>query len=176
MTGVIGMFVVIACAATLHPAGRKVETARDAAVGLEPLAGHLASVLFGGGLLGAALLAAAILPLSTAYSVSEARGRPAALDDTFGQAPFFYGVYWSVVGVGAAVVLIPRLPLVGILFVTQVLNAVLLVPLLVVMVKMGRDETVMGEHRNGRVAQTLAYCAAGLVVLALAGLAAATFI
>ena len=71
----IGAFVVIACAGTLHATGRPIDDARDAAVALEPLAGNLASTLFGAGLLGAALLAAAVLPLSTAYSVSEAFGQ-----------------------------------------------------------------------------------------------------
>ncbi len=77
LTGVIGLFVVVACAATLHAAGIEVDEARDAAQALEPLAGSLAATLFGLGFLGAALLAAAIVPLSTAYSVAEAFGRRA---------------------------------------------------------------------------------------------------
>ena len=80
------------------------------------------------GLLGAALLAAAVLPLSTAYSLNEAMGREAALDDSFREAPAFYTSYGLVVGVGAAIVLIPGLPLIGILFVTQVVNAVSFCP------------------------------------------------
>ena len=176
MTGVIGAFVVIACAATLHAAGRTVHDARDAAVALEPLAGHLASTLFGAGLLGAALLAAAILPLSTAYSVSEATGREAALDDSFREAPFFYATYWFVVALGAGIVLVPGVPLIGILFFTQILNAVLLVPLLVVMIRIGCDRETMGEHRNRRVGQTVAWGAAALVTLSLIGLIAATFL
>jgi Mn2+/Fe2+ NRAMP family transporter len=75
LTGVIGFFVVIACAATLHRHGQSIHDARDAAVALRPLAGSFASSLFAIGLVGAALLAAAVLPLSTAYSVSEAMGR-----------------------------------------------------------------------------------------------------
>ena len=75
LTGVIGFFVVVACAATLHPTGIEVNDARDAARALEPLAGDLAATLFGLGFLGAALLAAAIVPLSTAYSISETLGR-----------------------------------------------------------------------------------------------------
>jgi len=73
MTGVIGAFVVLACAATLHTTGSSVDDAGDAAAALEPLAGGGAILLFGAGLLGAALLAASILPLSTAYPVGEAR-------------------------------------------------------------------------------------------------------
>ena len=71
LTGVIGLFVVVACAATLHVQGISIDDAGDAARALEPLAGNLAATLFGLGFLGAALLAAAIVPLSTAYSISE---------------------------------------------------------------------------------------------------------
>lgn len=80
MTGVIGFFVVVACATTVHAEGRSIEDAADAAVALEPFAGQFASALFGAGLLGAALLAASILALSTAYSVSEFFGYEAALE------------------------------------------------------------------------------------------------
>jgi NRAMP (natural resistance-associated macrophage protein)-like metal ion transporter len=176
MTGVIGAFVVIACAATLHAAGKSIHDARDAATGLEPLAGHLAATLFGAGLLGAALLAAAILPLSTAYSVSEATGHHAALDDSFGEAPFFYLAYFVVVAVGASVVLLPGIPLVGILFATQVLNAVLLLPLLIVMIRIGRSEDVLGEFRNRRIGTGLACAAAGVVAISLVALAVASFL
>lgn len=93
LTGVIGLFVVVACAATLHVHGIEIDDARDAAKALEPLAGGSASTLFGIGFLGAALLAAAVVPLSTAYSVAEAAGKPADVDDTFAEAPLFYLSY-----------------------------------------------------------------------------------
>src|SRR5204863_352889 len=79
MTGVIGAFIVVACAATLHVRGIDIHEARDAAVALEPLAGAAAATLFGLGFVGAALLAAAIVPLSTAYSVCEGFDAPVAL-------------------------------------------------------------------------------------------------
>ena len=86
LTGVIGFFVVIACAATLHASGRSIDDARDAAIALEPLAGAWSARLFGAGLLGAALLAVAIVPLSTAYSVAETFGTESRLDDRLGEA------------------------------------------------------------------------------------------
>jgi len=86
----------------------------DAARALEPLAGGIASLLFGLGLLGAELLAASILPLSTAYSVSEVLGQESALDDSFAEAPVFYLTYSVVVVLGAGVVLVPGAPLVPI--------------------------------------------------------------
>ena len=93
MTGVIGFFIVIACAATLHADGRSIETPGMPPWRSSPWPGSFASLLFGAGLLGAALLAASILPLSTAYSVSEFLGYEAALDDSPREAPFFYASY-----------------------------------------------------------------------------------
>lgn len=174
LTGVIGAFVVVACAATLFASGRQeIHDARDAAVALEPLAGKLASTLFGFGLVGAALLAAAVVPLSTAYSISEAVGRDAALDDNFRDAPVFYASYLALLGVGAAIVLVPHAPLLEILFFTQVANAVLLLPLLVAMRSLGRREDVLGTYRNGRLADALAVAALLVVTFSVVGLAAA---
>jgi NRAMP (natural resistance-associated macrophage protein)-like metal ion transporter len=146
LTGVIGFFVVVACAATLHPTGKSIDDARDAAQGLEPLAGHLASALFGAGLLGAALLAASVLPLSTAYSVTDAVGSEGALDDSFSDAPGFYVTYVIIVVLAAFLILIPSAPLIPILYLTQALNAVLLLPLLVLIFRIVRDPDLMGEH------------------------------
>jgi NRAMP (natural resistance-associated macrophage protein)-like metal ion transporter len=163
MTGVIGLFVVIACAATLHKTGHSINDAKDAAVALKPLAGSLASTLFGAGLLGAALLAASILPLSTAYSVSEAIGHDAALDDKLREAPVFYGTFGLVVVVAATIVLIPGAPLVPILFLTQALNAILLLPLLAFVYGISRDRDLMGEHASGRLGAALSLAVIALI-------------
>jgi Mn2+/Fe2+ NRAMP family transporter len=147
---------------------RPAPDAGDAAAALEPLAGGGASLLFGAGLLGAALLAASILPLSTAYSVGEALGFEAGLDDSFGEARTFYCTYGAIVAIAAAVVLIPGAPLVPILFLTQALNAVLLPPLLILMARMARDPELMGRQRSGRLA-AVAYAATIAVVVAYVG-------
>jgi len=118
LTGIIGFFVVVSCAATLHAHGLSINDAADAAAALEPLAGTLAKDLFAIGLIGAALLAASILPLSTAYSVSDLTGSPAALDDDLRSAPLFYGTFALVTVIGAGLVLIPNAPLVAILVLT----------------------------------------------------------
>jgi NRAMP (natural resistance-associated macrophage protein)-like metal ion transporter len=109
LTGVIGFFVVIACAATLHASGHSINDARDAAVALEPLAGAWSARLFGAGLLGAALLAVAIVPLSTAYSVAETFGTECRLDDRLGEARIFYGTYLGTMAIASMIVLIPAL-------------------------------------------------------------------
>jgi Mn2+/Fe2+ NRAMP family transporter len=151
LTGIIGAFIVIACAATLHPAGVRIEDGAEAARALEPLAGSSASVLFGLGFLGAAVLAAAIVPLSTAYSVCEAAEHPAGLDQRPRQAPLFYATFIAAMVVAAAVVLVPGMPLISVLYLTQALNAVLLLALLPFMRGLARDPAVAGEHRLGRV-------------------------
>jgi NRAMP (natural resistance-associated macrophage protein)-like metal ion transporter len=150
LTGVIGFFVVIACAATLHVQGVEINDASDAARALEPLAGDTAATLFGLGFLGAALLAAAIVPLSTAYSISETLGRKADIDDSFGEARSFYLSFGGVTLLAAAIVLIPGAPLIPILFLSQALNAVLLLVLLPFMRSLGKDRELMGEHALGR--------------------------
>ncbi len=155
LTAIIGFFVVVACAATLHEQSLPINDARDAAIALKPLAGSLAGGLFALGLIGAALLAASVLPLSTAYSVSEVVGRPAAVNDTIKSAPLFYGTYGAVTLLGALLVLIPGAPLISILVLSQVLNAVLLIPLLVMMTGIAHDETLMGEHRSTKRARSV---------------------
>lgn len=171
MTGVIGLFVVIACAETLHRTGRSIDDASDAAVALEPLAGSLASWLFGLGLVGAAVLAASILPLSTAYSVSEVVGAEAALDSRVRDAPVFYGTF-AVVTVGAVgIVLAPGAPLIPILFLSQALNAILLLPLLAAIWGIVRDRDLMGEHALGRAGSAVALGTIGLLALCVGALA-----
>jgi Mn2+/Fe2+ NRAMP family transporter len=171
LTGVIGLFIVVACAATLHVHGQHVHDARDAAVALRPLAGDAATTLFGLGLVGAALLAAAVVPLSTAYSVAEAFDRPADLNDGFRAAPLFYGAYGASALVAVGLVLIPGAPLVKILFLTQALNAVLLLAILPFLRGLARDPELMGEHRLGRYDSVVTAAVIALVAVSVAALA-----
>jgi Mn2+/Fe2+ NRAMP family transporter len=174
MTGVIGLFIVVACAATLHPRGIEIKDARDAAEALRPLAGSAATQLFGVGFVGAAILAAAIVPLSTAYSAAEAFERKADLDDSFREAPVFYSTYGLVMTSAAAIVLIPGAPLVPILFLSQALNALLLLLVLPFMRALGRDPDVMGDHRLAGADSWLTAAALGLVAVSVAALAVLT--
>jgi NRAMP (natural resistance-associated macrophage protein)-like metal ion transporter len=176
LTGVIGFFIVIACAATLHVQGIDINDANDAAKALEPLAGAAASTLFGIGFLGAALLAAAIVPLSTAYSVAETAGRPADIDDTFSEAPLFYMSYGAIVLLAVAVVLIPGAPLIEILFLSQALNAVLLLVILPFMRKLAADHAVMGDEAIGSRGRIITAAALGLIAAAVLALGVLTVI
>ena len=168
--------MLVACAATLHATGhRDITDARDAAVALKPLAGNLASTLFAAGLVGAALLAAAVVPLSTAYSVSEGFGRESRAGRLVLRGALLLSHLPRRSRPGRAIILIPGLPLIPVLFVTQVLNAVLLLPLLVALRALGRDERLLGEFANGGGGDLLALLAFAFVALSLVGLAVAGF-
>ena len=176
LTGVIGLFVVVACAATLHVHGRHIHDASDAAVALRPLAGSAARTLFGLGLVGAALLAAAVVPLSTAYSVAEAFERPCDLNDGFRDAPLFYGAYGVTTAVAMVLVLIPGAPLIPILFLSQVLNAVLLLAILPFLRRLARDVELMGEHRLGTADSWITAAVIALIAISVVALVALTVI
>jgi Mn2+/Fe2+ NRAMP family transporter len=111
-----------------------------------------------------------VLPLSTAYSVCEFTGHEGALDDGFARAPLFYSTFLLVAGGGAAAVLIPGLPLIPVLVLTQVLNAVLVLPLLVLMYGLSRDPELMGEQRVSPAASLLQLLTIGVIAVCVAAL------
>lgn len=160
LTGLIGLAIAIACAATLHATGVTIAEARDAALALKPLAGQLATTLFGAGLLGAALLAAAVVPLATSYSLAEAAGEPASLHLDSRHFQLFYAAFVVLTVAAASVVSIPGLPLLPVIFGSQVVNAVLLPLHVAALLLLARDVRVMGDARVGR-----GWLAAGLASL-----------
>jgi NRAMP (natural resistance-associated macrophage protein)-like metal ion transporter len=171
ITGVIAFFVVVACAATLHQQGVHIDDAGDAALALEPLAGAAASDLFALGFVGAALLAIAVVPLSTAYSLAEAKGAPAELDLGFSGARVFYVAYGAMLGTAALLAALPGIPIVPLLYLSQALNAVLLLAILPFIRGLASDEQRMGDHRLGPMARfatgaTIVLVATSVLVLA----------
>jgi NRAMP (natural resistance-associated macrophage protein)-like metal ion transporter len=164
-SGIVAMFIIIATAATLHPRGIQVDTAERAAQALEPIAGPYARVLFGLGLLGASLLAAGVLPLSTTYVMSEAFGFERGVSRTWAEAPLFMGLFTGLVLLGAVLALIPGLPLIKVLVGVYVLNGLLLPIELFAMLRLVNDRELMGEHVNGPLYNVLAWAIAWIVSL-----------
>jgi NRAMP (natural resistance-associated macrophage protein)-like metal ion transporter len=164
VTDLVAFAIVVACGATLYKAGVQVETAGQAALALEPLAGRYASWLFSFGLLNASFFAAAILPLSTAYYVCEAFGWESGVDKKYGEARQFYWLYTSILVVGALVVLWPRLPLVQIMLVSQIVNGVLLPFILVFMLLLINRTKIMGEWTNGRFFNAVAWGTTAIMI------------
>lgn len=148
---VVAGFIVIVCGATLFPEGVRVETAEEAAASLGPIAGRWARSLFAFGLLNASLFAACVLPLSTAFTVCEGLGFESGVNKRIGEAPWFYGLYITLLALGGLCALVPGLPLVDVMVYSQVLNGVLLPVVLVYMVILARDRRILGDLRVGRL-------------------------
>ncbi|MFH1034999.1 MAG: Nramp family divalent metal transporter [Pseudomonadota bacterium] len=160
---VVAFFIILVCAATINTAGLKIDSAEQAAIALKPLAGRYAADLFAFGLLNASLFAASILPLSTAYTVCEAFGWESSVDRKFEEAPQFYILY-SLMVVGRAVtVMLPGMPLITIMYLSQVLNGLVLPVILFFMLKLINDPRIMGDQVNGPVGNFLNWATVALV-------------
>jgi NRAMP (natural resistance-associated macrophage protein)-like metal ion transporter len=165
-TDVVAWFIIVACAATLYAVHQTdIETGADAARALKPLAGRYAYLLFGAGLFNASIFAASILPLSTAYTVCEGLGFESGLDKKFSEAKVFYWLYTILVGAGAtAVLLIPDKLLIRVTVLSQVLNGVLLPPVLIYMLLLINKPSLMGKYVNGRVFNWIAWGTTAIVI------------
>lgn len=147
----IVFFIVVSTAATLNVHGEHVDSAQQAARALRPLAGPYAEMLFAVGLFGASMLAAGVLPLATAYSISEAFGFEKGVSSSFREAPIFIGVFTFLVAIGAFIAMLPGLPLIHVLIVTQVINGLLLPIILFAILRLVNNRELMGEYVNGRL-------------------------
>jgi Mn2+/Fe2+ NRAMP family transporter len=157
-TDVVAWFIIVACAATLYAGGHTdIKDATDAAQALRPLAGEYAYLLFAAGLFNASLFAASILPISTSYAVCEGLGFESGLDKKFHEAPVFYWLYTALIVGGAAVLLIPRFPLVYVIVLSQFVNGVVLPFVLIFMLLLTNDRELMGEHVNSRAFNIIAW-------------------
>jgi Mn2+/Fe2+ NRAMP family transporter len=157
-TDVVAWFIIVACAATLFVHGyRDIKYAADAAQALKPLAGQYAYILFAVGLFNASLFAASILPLSTAYTVCEGLGFESGVDQKFSEAPVFYWLYTLLIAAGAAVLLIPGLPLIKIAVLSQVVNGVVLPFVLIFMLLLINKKDLMGEYVNSGLFNVIAW-------------------
>lgn len=164
VVSVVAFFIILACAATLFKAGIKVDEAAEAALALQPLAGKYCTWLFAFGLFNASMFAAAILPISTAYTVCEAFGWESSLDRKFSEAPQFYGLYCFIIFFGGLVILAPGLPLISIMYVSQVINGLVLPVVLVFMLWLVNDRTIMREHTNGIVLNVISWATVAVLV------------
>lgn len=169
---VVAGFIVLTCAATLFKAGVKVETAADAALALAPLAGKYCSALFAFGLLNASLFAASILPLSTAFLVCEGMGWETGINKKFSEAPQFYGLYSVLIFLGAGIILLPGIPLFSVMYVSQVVNGIVLPAVLVFMILLISNKKLMGEYANKMAWNVLSWA----TVVILSGLTVAYII
>jgi Mn2+/Fe2+ NRAMP family transporter len=150
-SNLMSVSMIIATAATLYVVGqREIASAADAARALEPVVGSAARVLFGIGLLGATLLAGAVLPLATAYAVSEAFGMPKGVNLDFRRGRVFFSLFTALIVLGVVLALIPNIPVMKLLVGVQVLNGLLLPIILVFILLLINDKTLTKELKNTR--------------------------
>jgi NRAMP (natural resistance-associated macrophage protein)-like metal ion transporter len=166
-SNLIAGFIIIATGATLYVHHIGVTLADDAARALVPFVGQYAKLVFGIGLFGASMLAAAVLPLATSYSLTEAFGFERGVDKSVGDAPVFWTVFTGLIALGAVIgMVIPRTAVVQLLLLVQVVNGVILPVLLVFIIRLVNNREIMGEYTNGPVYNALAW----ITVVAVAAL------
>ena len=152
---IVAWFIIVTTGTVLFPQGIEVESAEAAAAALEPFAGQYAKALFAIGLVAASLLAACVLPLTTAFVICEAFGWEAGVSFTWKEAPLFKGIFTFVIVVSAVVILIPNIDLMGIMLTAQFVNGVILPVLLVFMAIICTDKHVMGKYAVGKFTRVI---------------------
>lgn len=175
VVSVVAMFIVISCAATLFKNGVRIETAKDAALALEPLAGKYCSALFAFGLLNASVFSAMILPLATAYSVCEGLGWETGVDKRLKEAPQFYFLFTALIVLGAGVIMFPQINLVAVMLLSQAANAVFLPFVLIFMLLLINDKRLMGQYRNSKFFNIIAWSTVVIVIALTLALTVTTF-
>lgn len=166
VTDVIAFFIVVACGATIYRSNHpEIKDYAEAAIALRPFAGKYAALLFAIGLVNAALLSAAVLPLATSYNICEGLGFESGIDKRFSEAPVFYWLYSFLIGGGAAIVLIPKLPLLDCIFYSQVANGMLLPFVLVYMLLLINRPRLMGSFRNKHWQNVIAWSTALVMIV-----------
>ncbi len=159
VTDFIAFFIIVATAATLygHLSADQLANmqAGDYARALAPVAGRWAALLFGAGLFGASVLGGSVVPLSTAYAVTEAFGLERGVGQRFSEAPVFFGIFTGLIVIGALAVLVPGVPLVSLILTTQEVNGLILPAILIYMLVLVNDRRLLGRYVNGPVANVI---------------------
>ena len=164
LTNFIAFFIIVTTAATLFAHGKPADTVTDVAQTLRPLAGDFTARLFAIGLLNASLMAAVVLPLSTAYAVCEAFGWERSVNRPLREAPAFFGLFAALIVIGATAVLIPGVPLLTLLFLPNVVGGILLPVILLLMLRLVNDRKIMGTWVNSPVQNVIAWLTTGSLI------------
>ncbi len=165
LTDIVAFFIIVACGATLFKMGVKIDTADAAARSLAPLAGKYASLLFAAGLANASLFSASILPLATAYYICEGMGWEAGVSKTFKDAPQFMWLYTILIAIGAIIVLMPNAPLISIMWISQVINGIMLPFVLIFMLFLINRADLMEGYTNSKTFNVIAWVTTVIMIL-----------
>ncbi|OPY73044.1 MAG: Divalent metal cation transporter MntH [Syntrophorhabdus sp. PtaU1.Bin002] len=165
MMGLVAFFIIVACGATLFPAGIRIESAEEAALSLKPLAGKHAYILFAVGLANASLFSACILPLSTTYYICEAMGWETGTGRRFKEAPQFMSIFTILLMMGASIIMIPNIPLIKVMWFSQIINCLLLPVILIFMLLLINKTELMGEMKNSLWMNIVAYTSTVVLII-----------
>lgn len=168
VSNVVAWFIVVACAATIFAHSIPVNDVVDISKALVPLAGNYASILFAFGFLNASLMAASVLPLSTSYAVCEGLGLERGVSKKFKEAPVFFGHYFGVIVLAAVLVSLPFVPFLSVLFLSQVIDGILLPFVLIFVLILANDRDIMGKYVNKRLFNYIAW-ATVVIMIGLSG-------
>ncbi len=157
LTNIVSFFIIICTATTLYKAGIHINDAKDAAMALRPLAGEFAEFLFAFGLFSASMLGAFILPVATAYAICEAFGWESGFNTTWKTGKIFYSIILFCILISASLIMIPNIPLVKIMILSQDLNGILLPFILIFVIKIINNKKIMGEYTNTLVGNIIAW-------------------
>jgi NRAMP (natural resistance-associated macrophage protein)-like metal ion transporter len=169
-SNLVQFFIILATASTLYRGGhRDIETTRQAAEALRPLAGNAAYILFSIGLIGSGLLAVPVLAGTASFAIAELRGWRAGLNEPFRRAHHFYLVFGAAIGVGIALDVFSASPI-KMLFYSAILNGVAAPPLMVIIMLVANNTKVMGQWTNTRPLNVLGWVATALMTAASIGM------
>lgn len=161
----VSFFIIVCTAVTLYKSGIKIDSAAQAAMALKPLAGSYATILFATGLFGASVLATMIIPLSTTYAICEAFGFESGLNNSYHDAPIFYGIFTFMIIFSSVLVLIPNLSLVSIMLITQQIAGMLCPIILIFMLLLTNKKDIMGEHINNKLQNVLIWITVTFIII-----------
>lgn len=163
LTDLFSLFIMLAVIATLFMHGIKIEGAAEAAIAIKPLAGDLASILFGLGLLVAGFLGSAIVPLATAYAFAEFFGYEGSLDTGFSKSRLFYTFFIIQIALGTIVVFFPQISLFKITLYADFFNGIMLPVIFFFLYKFANDQELMGQYRNTKI-QNMLLVGSGIII------------
>ncbi len=176
LTNFFSLFMIVATAATLFIHNIPLVSGDQAALAIEPFAGHLAGVLFALGILNAGFMGIVVVSLSTAYALSEFFGISGSLDSSYKQSKLFYAVFLGQLLVAAAAILLPGVSLFGLVIATQALNAMVLPLIFYYLIKLTSDKDLMGKFVNNRFQRYFTIAGTAVILIAsVITLAAAAF-
>ena len=176
ITNFVSFFIIISATATLYKYGISIESAKDAALALKPIAGHFSEILFAFGLFAASMLGAFVLPAATAYAFCEAFGWEYGFNHSWNEAKEFYTIILVAILIPSVLVLTPAIPLIKVMILSQDVNGILLPVILIFVMKIVNNKKIMGEYTNGKIFNIITWLTIIGIIFATVVLVISTFL